>query len=66
MFYIHGGSFEVGSGRLYDGSVLATLGVLVVTINYRLGALGTTSLSSQCSYFLIAVNNITPSGLIER
>ncbi len=40
MVYIHGGSYEVGSGKLYDGEVLATFGVVVVTINYRLGALG--------------------------
>ena len=40
MVFIHGGSFEVGSGKLYDGTVLAQLGVVVVTINYRLGALG--------------------------
>ncbi len=40
MVYIHGGSYEVGSGKLYDGTVLAMYGVVVVTINYRLGALG--------------------------
>ena len=40
MVYIHGGSYEVGSGKLYDGTALAMNGVVVVTINYRLGALG--------------------------
>ena len=40
MVYIHGGSYEVGSGKLYTGQVLAQYGVVVVTINYRLGALG--------------------------
>lgn len=43
MFWIHGGAFSNGSGSVpvYDGSVLATRGdVVVVTINYRLGALG--------------------------
>lgn len=43
MFWIHGGAFTTGSGRqaLYDGSHLAARGdVVVVTINYRLGALG--------------------------
>lgn len=40
MLYVHGGSFEVGSGSVYDGAVLALHGVVVVTINYRLGALG--------------------------
>lgn len=40
MVYIHGGSYEVGSGKLYNGQVLAHFGVVVVTFNYRLGALG--------------------------
>ncbi len=43
MVFIHGGSSEYGSGgqSLYDGTNLATAtGNLVVTINYRLGALG--------------------------
>ena len=43
MFWIHGGGFLVGSGTspLYDGSSLAKKGdVVVVTINYRMGALG--------------------------
>jgi len=40
MVYIHGGSYEVGSGCLYDGEVLAMYGVVIVTINYRLGPLG--------------------------
>ena len=40
MLYVHGGSFEVGSGIVYDGSLLALHGVVVVTVNYRLGALG--------------------------
>jgi para-nitrobenzyl esterase len=43
MFWIHGGAFVVGSGSqpLYDGGRMAERGdVVVVTINYRLGALG--------------------------
>ncbi len=43
MVWIHGGSFLSGSGRApwYDGSAFALNGeVVVVTINYRLGALG--------------------------
>jgi para-nitrobenzyl esterase len=43
MVFVHGGSFEFGSGSypLYDGTNLATTtGNVVVTINYRLGALG--------------------------
>jgi len=42
MLWIHGGGYHGGSGTapLYDGSALARLGVVVVTINYRLGRLG--------------------------
>eukprot|EP00117_Sycon_ciliatum_P007153 scpid31645/ scgid10381/ Cholinesterase; Acylcholine acylhydrolase; Butyrylcholine esterase; Choline esterase II; Pseudocholinesterase len=41
MVWIYGGSYRDGSSVLYDGSVLAALGkVVVVTINYRLGAFG--------------------------
>ncbi len=43
MFWIHGGGFSGGSGAtpIYDGQHLARRGdVVVVTINYRLGALG--------------------------
>lgn len=42
MVWIHGGSFETGSGsmQVYDGTNLAAKGVVVVTINYRLGPLG--------------------------
>lgn len=42
MFWIHGGGYVNGSGTapLYDGSALARQGVVVVTINYRLGRFG--------------------------
>lgn len=43
MFWIHGGGFTHGTGAelLFDGGPLARRGdVVVVTINYRLGALG--------------------------
>ncbi|RWS12481.1 neuroligin-4: X-linked-like protein [Dinothrombium tinctorium] len=39
--FIHGESYEWNAGSNYDGSVLSSLGnVVVVTINYRLGILG--------------------------
>jgi para-nitrobenzyl esterase len=40
--WIHGGAFTEGSGEVavYDGSELARRGLVVVTINYRLGVLG--------------------------
>ncbi|CAO1308344.1 unnamed protein product [Diamesa serratosioi] len=41
VVYIHGESYEWNSGNLYDGTVLAAHGnVIVVTINFRLGVLG--------------------------
>jgi para-nitrobenzyl esterase len=42
LFYIHGGGFAVGAGSepRYDGSRLAGRGIVVVTVNYRLNALG--------------------------
>lgn len=40
--WIHGGALTSGSGGdpIYDGSALAKRGMVVVSINYRLGALG--------------------------
>ena len=41
MVWIHGGAYVMGSGNAYNGSSFCTRGdVVVVTINYRLGALG--------------------------
>uniref|UniRef100_H3CZL4 Neuroligin 2b n=1 Tax=Tetraodon nigroviridis TaxID=99883 RepID=H3CZL4_TETNG len=40
MLFIHGGSYMEGSGNMFDGSILAAYGnVIVVTMNYRLGVL---------------------------
>ena len=42
MVWIHGGSFRTGAGSwsAYDGTAFTDRGVILVTINYRLGALG--------------------------
>lgn len=40
MVWIHGGGFVFGSGAKVDGSNLARKGVVVVSLNYRLGAFG--------------------------
>lgn len=41
MVFVHGESYEIGTGNAYEGSVLASFGeVIVVTVNYRLGVLG--------------------------
>ncbi|MCW2690767.1 MAG: carboxylesterase [Mycobacterium sp.] len=49
MVWVHGGAYIFGSGSqpLYDGRALAAGGdVIVVTLNYRLGALGFLDLTS--------------------
>jgi para-nitrobenzyl esterase len=40
--YIHGGAYAIGSGSsaLYDGTSFAGHGIVAVTVNYRLNALG--------------------------
>ncbi|MEO8177221.1 MAG: carboxylesterase family protein [Deltaproteobacteria bacterium] len=42
LVYVHGGAFNSGSGEvlLYDGEELAQQGIIVVTLNYRLGVFG--------------------------
>jgi para-nitrobenzyl esterase len=40
MVWIHGGGHRTGAGWIYGGQNFARDGVVVVTINYRLGALG--------------------------
>ncbi|UJF31779.1 carboxylesterase/lipase family protein [Paenibacillus hexagrammi] len=40
VVWIHGGAFVMGAGSEYDCAVFAEKGIVSVTINYRLGALG--------------------------
>ncbi|WP_432196518.1 carboxylesterase/lipase family protein [Streptomyces sp. bgisy027] len=40
LVWLHGGANAYGAGSDYDGAALAARGVVVVTVNYRLGALG--------------------------
>ncbi|XP_076029302.1 cholinesterase-like isoform X2 [Oratosquilla oratoria] len=41
MFYVHGGDFDHGASNQFPGHMLSSYGeVVVVTFNYRLGALG--------------------------
>ena len=41
MMWIHGGAFVNGSGDVFDSRRMVSQGdIIVVTINYRLGALG--------------------------
>ncbi len=59
MLFIHGGAFVVGASRntFYDGARLAARGdVVVVTINYRLGAWGFLDLSSYDERYAESAN----------
>ena len=40
MVWFHGGAFVSGSGIQYPGYFLAQQGLVIVTVNYRLGNLG--------------------------
>ena len=41
LVFVHGETFASGTGNAYDGSVLAAFArLIVITLNYRLGALG--------------------------
>src|SRR5690348_10697779 len=66
MVWIHGGAFVLGSGSqmLYDGATLARRGdVVVVTINYRLGAFGFLRLCERFGQRLPATGN---EGLLDQ
>ncbi|XP_029835799.2 acetylcholinesterase [Ixodes scapularis] len=59
MVYIHGGDFDHGSGNTFPGHMLAaSQEVVVVTFNYRLGALG----------FLATGDDVSPGnyGLLDQ
>ncbi|XP_060065898.1 acetylcholinesterase-like [Ylistrum balloti] len=49
MVFIHGGGYTLGSSHQYPGVFLAERGIVVVTINYRLGPLGFLSTNDQNS-----------------
>jgi len=53
MVWIHGGAFIMGAAQVYDPTPLVKEDVVVVTINYRLGAMG----------FLNFGNDIAPGNL---
>ena len=66
MFWIHGGAFTIGAGSqpLYDGQYLARDGdVVVVTINYRMGALGFLNLKEATGGKIGATGN---EGLLDQ
>jgi para-nitrobenzyl esterase len=59
MVWIHGGGFEMGSGTaaVYDGRRFAQAGVVLVTLNYRLGALGFLELGGVNAEYAGSGNN---------
>ncbi len=66
MVWIHGGAFVMGAGSqaLYNGEMLARRGdVVLVTINYRLGALGFLRLQESYGEALPASGN---EGLLDQ
>jgi len=66
LVWIHGGAFVIGAGSqiLYDGAALARRGdVVVVTINYRLGAFGFLRLRDRFGPRLPATGN---EGLLDQ
>lgn len=66
LFWIHGGGFTIGSGSsaVYDGQYLAREGdVVVVTINYRMGALGFMNLAALTDGRIPATGN---EGLLDQ
>lgn len=40
MVWIYGGGFSMGTSSFYDGTAIAQSGVILVTINYRVGKIG--------------------------
>jgi len=64
MVWFHGGGFTTGSGAIpwYDGTRLARRGVIVVTVNYRLGPLGFLNVGDGGERFGCAAN----AGLLDQ
>ncbi len=66
LVWIHGGAFTIGCGAqpIYDGSHIARRGdVVVVTLNYRLGALGFLRLVDLCGDRLPTTGN---EGILDQ
>lgn len=69
VIFIHGESFEWNSGNVYDGAVLASYaGVVVITINYRLGILGEAmrDVNTSCSLLYLEELLVRRSTTIVR
>lgn len=65
MVYIHGGDFVKGASNLFPGHILATFyKVVVVTINYRLGALGNKE-NKKISILILCITGFLSTGDIN-
>lgn len=64
MVWIHGGAFTTGSNKsdLYGPDYLMTQDIVLVTINYRLGILGKSILSSSSFILFILISLVNISG----
>lgn len=47
IVFFHGGNFQTGTANDWPGHVLASRGIVVVNVNYRLGAFGFMSLGDR-------------------
>ena len=65
MVWIHGGAFIIGSGSspMYDGAAFANRDVVLVSINYRLGALGFLRLTDVTNGAIPSTGN---EGLLDQ
>ena len=50
IVFVHGDDYKIGDAMLTPGHVVAKREVIVVTFNYRLGALGSMFLYVECIY----------------
>jgi para-nitrobenzyl esterase len=70
FFWIHGGALVTGTGTIYDPSVMvADSNIIVVTINYRLGALGwlvEPSLAAATPSFFENIGDAGNYGLMDQ
>ena len=64
IVFVHGGGFTSGSDRdpWYDGAALARRGVVVVTLQYRVGPFGWLDLSALGGDYSLSMNN----GLLDQ
>jgi len=59
IVWIHGGAFQVGAGDIFQAKYFLDEDVVLVTFNYRLGALG------KCLVNILKGFSMSPSKLIE-